>query len=437
MADPFGIVGVVGVIMQIAQALVQFGLDWKDAPREAKSFLAEIQTLKTVLSELNMNLSLNADFADAFQHHPSLILSQLGPNAPSNTDTKVMLRDCQSQLKSLLDELETRRKGHRLGWERFKGAFLAKEKRESMENLQRQSQMLNRMVTIDTAVLGAETHKVVREAREEQDQARREQQDWRRAEENKEILEWLTPINSGSRLSDFLNRHQEGTGRWLLDSGEFQRWHDGDGQTLFCPGMPGAGKTIMASVVIDHLCTKSQDDDRTGVAFLFFDFRRQHEQKLVDLLASLLKQLIPGLASIPKSVRSLYNRHRRNQTRPSSAEISKVLGGVMKEYFKTFLIIDALDECQLSDGVRQQFLSEILDLQVKTETNLFVTSRFISGITKELGVSTTVEIRASADDVRKYLDGNMSGLPSFVSRNLDLQNEIIAKIVEVVDGMYV
>jgi hypothetical protein len=91
MADPFGIVGVISLTIQIAQTVVQFGLDWKDAPHDAKTFLNELQTLKTVLSETNTNLFLNSDFGAAFQNQPSLLLSQLGPNAPSTTNTKVRL----------------------------------------------------------------------------------------------------------------------------------------------------------------------------------------------------------------------------------------------------------------------------------------------------------------------------------------------------------
>jgi hypothetical protein len=54
MADPFGIgAGVVGAIsltIQIAQVVVQFGLDWKDAPDDVKNFMAELQSLNSVLS---------------------------------------------------------------------------------------------------------------------------------------------------------------------------------------------------------------------------------------------------------------------------------------------------------------------------------------------------------------------------------------------------
>ena len=51
MADPFGIVGVIGVATQIIQLGVQFGLDWNDAPADTKSFIAELEVLKTIRNE--------------------------------------------------------------------------------------------------------------------------------------------------------------------------------------------------------------------------------------------------------------------------------------------------------------------------------------------------------------------------------------------------
>jgi hypothetical protein len=49
----------------------------------------------------------------------------------------------------------------------------------------------------------------------------------------------------------------------------------------------------------------------------------------------------------------------------------------------------------------------------------------------------SLEIHASDEDVRRYLDGQMTRLPSFVLRNADLQEEIKTEIVKAVQGMYV
>jgi hypothetical protein len=421
-------------------------LDWKDAPANIKNFMAQLGTLKTVLSETNTNICLNPDFAEAFHNRPSLLLSRLGSVAPSPTDTKLMLATCQRELECLLSELKKRAQGHRLGWERFKGAFLAKNIREAVDNLHRQCQMLNSMVSIDGINLGVNIYKEVKEAREEQ-------QEWRQAEtkvssalkdgvdrlhqhqEHQEILDWLTSTDFVTQQADFIRRRQQGTGEWLLNSIEFLDWVKQSNQTLFCPGIPGAGKTIITAIVIDDLCMRYRNDANIGIAYLYFNFRRQHEQKLEDLLASLLKQLAQPQPSIPNSVKVLYDRHKDKRTRLSLDEILQALRVVISEFSKVFIVIDALDECQVSDGCRMRFLSEIFNLQSKCGASLFATSRFIPEITEKFKGSVSLEIHASSEDVRRYLDGHMSQLPAFVGRSLDLQEEIKTQIVKGVDGM--
>jgi hypothetical protein len=71
--------------------------------------------------------------------------------------------------------------------------------------------------------------------------------------EDLEILQWITTSEYGSQQSDSLRRRQAGTGEWLLNSKEFQEWRNGSSKTLFCPGIPGAGKIILTSIVIKHI----------------------------------------------------------------------------------------------------------------------------------------------------------------------------------------
>jgi hypothetical protein len=106
-------------------------------------------------------------------------------------------------------------------------------------------------------------------------------------------------------------------------------------------------------------------------------------------------------------------------------------------YARTFIIIDAMDECRVSDGDHRRLLSEIFNLQAKTATSVFATSRMIPEITKEFEGCISLEIRANSNDVRGYLNGKMSRLRPFVLRNPTLQEEIKTDIIEAVDGMWV
>ena len=151
------------------------------------------------------------------------------------------------------------------------------------------------------------------------------------------IIDWLAAIDYGQQQSDFLSRRQEGTGQWLLDSDEFQEWLTQKKQTLFCPGIPGAGKTILTSIVVDYLDKKFQNDSSVGIAYVYCNFRQQLEVKPADLLASLLKQLVQEQPSVPESIKSLYERHKKKRTRPPIDEISKALHSVITNYSTAFI----------------------------------------------------------------------------------------------------
>lgn len=254
-------------------------------------------------------------------------------------------------------------------------------------------------------------------------------------EQRLKTLDWLTPLHYGAQQQDFLSRRQPGTGKWLLDSKEYQSWLTTVGHTLFCPGMPGAGKTILTSTVVEDLTTRFGGDKNTAIAYIYFNFRRQDDQKLTDLVACILRQSIQQLAQLPDSVSAL-ERQCGHSKRPSLEELLAALQSVDAACARVFIVVDALDECQTSDGCRARLLSELLKLQTKCGVNVFATSRFIPDIMDNFQGGTMLEIRASNEDVERYVKGRMENLQPFVHRNKQLQEEIKAGISTAVDGMY-
>ncbi|KAK3995729.1 hypothetical protein QBC44DRAFT_347984 [Cladorrhinum sp. PSN332] len=258
------------------------------------------------------------------------------------------------------------------------------------------------------------------------------------------ILSWLVPDGSldyASQQNQNVKLRQPRTGQWFLDSDEFRSWLATENQTLFCPGVPGAGKSVMASIVIDHLQSRFQSVSSFGIAYLFCKVGWQDTQTPENLLASLLKQLVRNqLAqrkSMPTAVKDLYDAHVKNETRPTLREISVALQRVLSLYSRSFIIIDGLDECKARDACRNKFLKEIFILRRDTKLNLLVTSR-PQEIEAMFQGCIVREIYAIDEDIKSYIDEQISQWETEHDQDMtvELLESIKTGVVEAADHMF-
>ncbi|KAK1655916.1 hypothetical protein BDP81DRAFT_456712 [Colletotrichum phormii] len=231
--------------------------------------------------------------------------------------------------------------------------------------------------------------------------------------------------NASNGLRDYFSTREKDTSSWLLESSEFEWVISNEGQTLLCRGMPGAGKTIMTSV-----------KPRVGIAYTYCNFKDTERQDCHDLLSSLAKQLAQSLSTIPPRLEELYSTHQKRNTFRSKQETIEMLQTIASCYDRVFVVIDALDECERN--ARLDFLPEVFRLQQVSQVNIFATIRDIPEIIQaaEFANSIAVEIRATEEDVMRYVSGRMTHMQSFVRGNLDMQKEIRKVIVMKVNGMF-
>ncbi|KAL9096282.1 MAG: hypothetical protein Q9165_001279 [Trypethelium subeluteriae] len=246
------------------------------------------------------------------------------------------------------------------------------------------------------------------------------------------FMEWLSPTDFQAQQHNIISRRQDGTSQWLLDSATFQSWREGSNTTLFCHGTPGAGKTMMAAVIIDYLDQTTHSSD-IGLAYMFCSYRAQIDQSVLNLLSTVLKQLVKSRPDIATSIICMRNQR---ESKPSLDELMQVLAFTCSLYSTIYIIVDALDECTKQGGARHQLIKRMRDLQAHGNVRLLFTSRCIPEVTKYFESDPQLEVRASEEDVRCFVVGQLPQLPPCIQKSEDLKNDVQTKIVEAVDGMF-
>jgi hypothetical protein len=191
-----------------------------------------------------------------------------------------------------------------------------------------------------------------------------------------------------------------------------------------------------SSAVIGHLQNTFPEDD-IGIAFIYCNYKEQGEQTLVNLIASLLQQVLQR-RPLPTKLHALYQHHTSKKTRPTVTECLELLRTELSGHSGAFLVVDALDECEVNNETRSVLLNNLLKLP--TTTSLMVTSRHVPSIELQLDQSCRLEIRASDIDMRIYLERQIQRkerLKRHTQKDSSLIQAILEKVVKAAQGMSV
>ncbi|RPB19268.1 hypothetical protein L211DRAFT_794727 [Terfezia boudieri ATCC MYA-4762] len=252
-----------------------------------------------------------------------------------------------------------------------------------------------------------------------------------------ELLEMLSPLDPPKRHRDLQTKRYKGSVLGLLEHERFRMWQDSSMRTentsnriLQCYGIPGAGKTIVSSMVIDHLISHYGEQ---RVAYIYCDYRDKSKQNLLNILGSILKQHLAATVKIPDAVGiSLENIN-------GEADMSQILKFVIQQLAASghFLCIDALDE--LEPGTRFKLLKALQT--VFGNSRIFLTGRhhIASDVSRILQISLvdSIQITPNLFNVRAYLSYEIE-LDQEMNpddMNEQLKEEILDGIVSKAQGM--
>lgn len=212
------------------------------------------------------------------------------------------------------------------------------------------------------------------------------------------ILNWIFPGEFANRHKEITRVHSKGSGDWFVNSSIYQTWLKGDVEVLFCHGMPGSGKSVIMSRVVD-------DVTYGPIAYIYFDYNDPKSFEPETIVRSLLKQLLFNLATVPDGVEEHYNACTSKGKAADTMTLKQQLLLTIAKIDRVFLLFDALDE--ISSEYSKEVMSLIADIS-KAGPKIFCTSRINTArVRDELGNPVVTEIRANVDDIVHYINGRL------------------------------
>jgi hypothetical protein len=159
------------------------------------------------------------------------------------------------------------------------------------------------------------------------------------------IYDWLSAADPSSNYQQALKQRHQNTGLWFLESDQYRAWKNDPASFLWLHGIPGSGKTILSSIVLEDVLRTCHGTGEKAVLYFYFDFNDSQKQLAESMLRSLICQLSRKSTSISSSLESLYLLHENGRQQPSSDELLRVLRQLIGSFAQTYVVLDALDEC--------------------------------------------------------------------------------------------
>lgn len=349
MADPLSVLGGIAAILQISSTVVGLIKAAKGATTDRQLLLIEINATTALCQTLR-------DYAEMDAGPWTAVFQVLDQNdvAPLPQFRK----NLEHLQKKLIPETDSRSRLRTWG-QNLKWPFAKSEVLELIASIERQKSLFNIAMTNDNVRLSMaiwdETQGIARtldavqvsmeaQGREAQQVAKdvdhirlhyddevQKSRDREKYERKQTLLAQLTTIDFNATHADISSRRAQNTGSWLLERPEYISWQSKKSSSvLWCRGIPGAGKTVLASLIIDSLrgsgaidCPSGPRPACNGVAGIYCSY--QNPQAIPNILGSLLQQLLLPLYNIPDSFQMPAN----------SQSISAMLSNALEEYIKS------------------------------------------------------------------------------------------------------
>ncbi|KAL6890861.1 hypothetical protein GGI43DRAFT_387319 [Trichoderma evansii] len=239
--------------------------------------------------------------------------------------------------------------------------------------------------------------------------------------------QWLAPTTYTSRYEDVQSLRTPSTSQWIFDDLAYQKWLSikDSSALLWIHGKPGAGKTILAATIVEHL----KDADENPFYF-FFDCLQSASKKSSDAYSAILSQILhknPSNSQLLDLINFTILFATDGQPTGTTKEVADLFELCLQltEFEGMTLVLDGLDECQ---DASKELMPLIKRMSSQTNIRLILLGRStVRGYIK--GISSVEDLPigdSNSHDIQAYLKDELEAC---------INDELLPKELNIEEGL--
>ena len=256
------------------------------------------------------------------------------------------------------------------------------------------------------------------------------------------IDRWLSAPDASSDFDRARRQRHGDSGHWFLESESFKTWKKQRNSFLWLHRIPGYGKTVFSSTVIEEL----KRHEAPVVLYFYFRFDDIHKQTLEYAVRALLQQFRARLSGNWKRLDLLFSSCAEGRQQPTIESLCTVLREKFQQTEEVWIVLDALDECDEKEGPPNQALLSWIESLVQAEesnVHMLVTSRpehYIDSKIREFANDQyIIQLQSDLvnDDIRACVRDRVKEGTGFKRwrQRPEVQDDIESKLTEKAKGM--
>ncbi|KAH0544732.1 hypothetical protein FGG08_001099 [Glutinoglossum americanum] len=250
------------------------------------------------------------------------------------------------------------------------------------------------------------------------------------------IIEWLSPISFEAEFQRCEDNYCTNTGQWFFQNGRFTNWldHSCPEKNLWLKGIPGAGKTILSYIGMNHARVRLLPTG-SAVIGMFLSDRIRDKLAPTTVLRTLIYNILEAdqlLLHVLDEIRDSPSSNFRSLQKLED-HIKDLL--LKSEKLAFYLFLDGVDE--LDDQDRKKLMKILLRLSTDSSLKLLISCRPVADMEDLLSSCPQIVVNQNNEhDIETYIMSEQPALMDLFPIGGAEVEKILRPILLRAEGMF-